>query len=148
PLGERLTEYLDLAARRAGEPEQHLHGRRLAGPVRPQEAVDHPARYPQVERIDRGVVAELLGQGPGRDGGAHRGSVPSIITPPRITGHRRRRIVPRYGNAGRPTSYRGTSRGLGCPASLGRRGRPPADDARRPAAPPPAGPPAPGGRPG
>ena len=55
-----------------GEPEQHQHGRRLAGTVGPQQPEDLARVDREVERVDRGEVAVLLGQPPGDDDGVLR----------------------------------------------------------------------------
>ena len=57
----------DDAPGRLGEPEQHQHGRRLAGAVGPEQPEDLAGADRQVERVDRGEVAVLLGQPPGDD---------------------------------------------------------------------------------
>src|SRR5688500_11715039 len=51
------------APRRGTEdPRNHAQRRRLAGPVRPEEAEQLPGRDMQVERVDRGKRAVLLGE--------------------------------------------------------------------------------------
>ena len=56
----RRAEYRDAPARRLDDVEDHADRRRLAGPVRPEEAVDGPARDRQAHVVDGGEVAEAL----------------------------------------------------------------------------------------
>ena len=66
------------AVTRLGEAEQHEDGRRLACPVLAQQAEDLAPPQLQVEAVDGGQVAVVLGQPAGDDGrglvavGAHR----------------------------------------------------------------------------
>ena len=56
----RRAEYRDAPARRLDDVEDHADRRRLSGAVRPEEAVDGPARDRQAHVVDRGEVAEAL----------------------------------------------------------------------------------------
>ena len=67
--GRIQADDADDAAGRLGEAEQHEHGRRLARAVGPQEAEDLAGVDREVERVDRGEVAVLLGQSPRDDDG-------------------------------------------------------------------------------
>ena len=57
------------AARRGQQRAEHPHGRRLAGAVRAEEAVDLAAPDLEVDAGDGVVVAEVADQGAGPDGG-------------------------------------------------------------------------------
>ena len=58
-----------LAARRRQQRAQHPHGRRLAGAVRAEEAVDLAAPDLEVDAGDGVLVVEVADQGAGADGG-------------------------------------------------------------------------------
>src|SRR5699024_8929927 len=62
----RPAQHLDLAAGGTDEREQHLHGRRLARAVGPEEAVDAAFGDAQIETVDDGAAAVGLGEEIGR----------------------------------------------------------------------------------
>ena len=61
----RWPEHLDLAGVGRDQAEQHPDRRRLARPVRAEEAVDRAAGHDEVDRVDGDLRAEAPGQ-PGR----------------------------------------------------------------------------------
>ena len=85
--GEVVAEQAHLPARRPGEAEQQADQRRLAGPVRPQEAERAAARHLQVDGLERGAVTEALAQAVGLDGELGHGPI--------LPAPRRRRLRPR-----------------------------------------------------
>ena len=54
-----------------GEPDQRADQGRLAGPVRAEEAEGHAGRHCEIDSVDRGPVAEALGQPPRLDDRVH-----------------------------------------------------------------------------
>ena len=106
-----------MAARRSArdQAEQHPDRRRLARPVRPEEAVDRAARHGQVHRVDRDLAAgEPLGQ-PGRCGSRRRSPAgpagPLGHAAGAVTGHRGHAAAACSSTAGgtAPTSSRPSS---------------------------------------
>ena len=69
PLRHRLAQDGDLAARRVDQPEQHPDDGRLAGAVRPQEAVPVAFPHVQIEPVHDEQVAVALGECPRDDHG-------------------------------------------------------------------------------
>ena len=66
-----LAQDLDLALVGKQDVHDHPQRRRLARPVRPDEAVERPARHGQVQVVDRDDAAESLGHPAEDDGVAH-----------------------------------------------------------------------------
>jgi hypothetical protein len=62
------------------EAQEHGDGRRLAGPIRAEEAEDLPARDFHGEAFHRGRPAEAFGQIPGPDYGSFRHAVSREIS--------------------------------------------------------------------
>src|SRR6185312_16584401 len=71
PIAERRAEERRAAARGLDEPEQHLHRRGLASPVRPEKSEDFAAADAQRKIRNRNVRAELLAQRMRFDGRPH-----------------------------------------------------------------------------
>jgi hypothetical protein len=65
---QRFPEDFDGALRREDQSERHSDGRRLAGPVRPEESVQRPFGNVEVEVIDGRDLAVSLGEVLGCDG--------------------------------------------------------------------------------
>ena len=86
------TEHSDLAAARAGQPEQHADGRRFTRAVRAEEAEDGAAGNRQVEVVDGTLAPEDFREARSLDGrvGGHRAK----ITGRRTRGSRSERIRP------------------------------------------------------
>ncbi len=62
-----MTEQRHAAGGRVGKPEQHADHRRLAGAVGSEESEGAGARNLEIDRVDRGALAEALGQTRGLD---------------------------------------------------------------------------------
>jgi hypothetical protein len=74
-VGRGQAVELDLAGVGLGQPEQHLDGGRLAGPVRAEQRDDLAAVDREVEGVDGGDSAEPLAEaGQGHRGRGLRGS--------------------------------------------------------------------------
>ena len=55
-----MAEQSAMTGRRVDDAEQHAQGGRLAGAVRPENAVDHAFGDGQADAVDGALVAEIL----------------------------------------------------------------------------------------
>ena len=109
----------DDAPGRLGQAEQHQDGRRLAGAVGPEQAEHLAGPDREVERLDGGEVAVLLGQAAGDDD--------------RVVGHVGEQLAHRHAAAAGAAARAGRRPWPACAVRRRRRGR----GGRRPAAPSP-----------
>ena len=98
-----LAEHERPPARRRREPEQHPQRRRLAGPVRAEEAGDRARLERERELVDRGQLAEPLRQRLGTTTGATAHTLPGSPARPvphDVRGERRHEPLGADGNCG------------------------------------------------
>ena len=75
-----MPEHAHAAGARVGQAEQHADHRRLAGAVGTEEAERAAARHLQVDAVDRGALAEALGQAGGLDRAGLRSSACLVLS--------------------------------------------------------------------
>ena len=105
-----VAEHVDLAGGRVQQAAEHADRRRLAGAVRPEEAVDLAPAHREIEAVDGGHVRRSASTGRARGWPSRRSVMALMAQRHRRHGQARRQIARRRRARARPDTRAGSRR--------------------------------------